>query len=162
MCKRFHTLSPIPSNFIIKMRILKVNFYQKRVDKSARCDIFCPMNDKIRKNSQIRTNQDQCGALFLSFCRALDKYCDQIGVNNRRGGAARILHDAACNTVTGMNSVTAAQRRHMARMERDIPQMFAGLIAIYSKDGLINTIERMSTMSLAQISAIISQNRRGR
>lgn len=100
--------------------------------------------------------------LYLSFCRALDQYCDKIGVINRRFSAVRILHEAACNTVSQMHAVTIAQQRHMARMERSIPQMFEGLIEISATDGCLRTVERMSAMSLAQVSSIIAQNSRKR
>lgn len=100
--------------------------------------------------------------LYLSFCRALDKYCEQIGLSSRRFSAVRILHDAACNTVSKMHVVTIAQQRHMARMERSIPQMFEGLIEISATDGCLRTVERMSAMSLAQVSSIVAQNSRKR
>lgn len=120
------------------------------------------MNKKTTKSLQNQNAPTQDSVLFLSFCRALEKYCDQIGVYNPRFSAVRILHDAACNTVSQMRTITPAQRRHMAQMERNIPEMFAGLIAIHSTDGFINTVEKLSTMSLAQISNLVTQQRRAK
>lgn len=100
--------------------------------------------------------------LFLSFCRALDKYCEQIGINNRHFSAVRILHAAACNTLSQMHVVNRTQQQHMARMEREIPQMFNVLIEISSTEGFLYTVERMSAMSLAQVSNIVAKNSRKR
>lgn len=102
---------------------------------------------------------NQCGALFLSFCCALDKYCAQIGVRAERSGTARILHDAAGNTVAKMTAVTPAFRRHMAKMEHDIPELFEGLVDVYSTEGFLNTVEQMSKLSLEQIATAIAKNR---
>lgn len=127
-------------------------------DKMYLYDIFGPMNKTNQNFSNKKDTVTASSALFLSFCHALDKYCDQIGINNRRFSAARILHEAACNTVSHMYVVSPAQRRHMAQMEREIPEMFAGLIEISATDGCLSTIERMSKMSLAQVAATIAQN----
>ncbi len=97
-------------------------------------------------------------ALFLSFCRALDEYCEKIGIAGHRFGAARILHDGACNTFMRMNKVTPATIRHMANMERKIPEMFAGLIEIQNTHGYLHSVDLMAEMSLAQIAAHINQN----
>lgn len=118
------------------------------------------MNKQRAKNSQSKTSVTQSSALFLSFCRALDKYCDHIGVSNHRFSAARILHDAAGNTVAHMQTITTAQKRLMARMERKIPELFAGLIELSNTDGFLYTLERMSDMSLAQIAVIIARQGR--
>lgn len=123
------------------------------------CVIFSgPMNKTNRNFSLKKDAATASSVLFLSFCRALDKYCDQIGISNRGFSAVQILRDAASNTVSHMYVVSTPQRRHMAKMEREIPEMFAGLIEITSADGCLNTIERMSSMSLAQVSATIAQN----
>lgn len=120
------------------------------------------MNRQRPNRLQGYVTAEKCGALFLSFCRALDKYCDQIGVINRRSGVPRILHGAACNTVANMRDVTPATRRHMAQMEREIPNLFTGLIAIYYTDGFLKTIDQMSDMTLAQIAERIAENRHSR
>lgn len=117
-----------------------------------------PMNKTKRNFSCAKDPVTASSVLFLSFCRALDKYCDQIGISNRDFSAVRILRDAACNTVSHMYVVSPAQRRHMAQMERTIPELFTGLIEFSAVHGCLNTIERMSAMSLAQVSATIVQN----
>lgn len=118
---------------------------------------------KARANLVKNTRQcTDSSALFLSFCCALNKYCDQIGIYNRNFSAARILHEAAGNTLMGMQKISAPQRRYMKKMEKSIPELFMGLIKITSTNGYLNTVDRMSEMSLAQISAIVAQNARKR
>ena len=141
----------------------KVKISKKPIDKQRPYDIFgtC-MKKTAHKVLKKQDSAAASSALYLSFCRALDKYCEQIGVNSRRFSAVRILHDAACNTLAGMHIVTIAQRRHMARMERDIPQMFDALIEISATDGMLHTVERMSAMSLAQVSSAVAEKSRKR
>lgn len=117
------------------------------------------MNKKRPSYLQNSATDNQCGALFLSFCCALDKYCAQIGVGSSRSGTARILHDAAGNTVAGLNTATPDMRQHMAKMEHDIPELFEGVVEIYSTNGFLNTVEQMSKMSLQQIANAIAKNR---
>jgi len=104
------------------------------------------------------SSADASRVLLMSFYRALDNYCDELGITHRQFSAVRILRDAACNTFMQTRTATPAYRRHMATMQRKIPELFAGLMAISNTRGYLHNVDVMSEMSLAQIAAQINLN----
>lgn len=116
------------------------------------------MKKAPKKTLPRSSTADASCALLLAFYRALDEYCDEIGVAHRRFSAVRILRNAACNTFMQTREATPEYRRHMATMQRKIPELFTGLIAISCTRGYLHNVDLMSEMSLAQIAAQINLN----
>jgi len=121
--------------------------------------LFSVAMKKAPKQTLSNSSSADAGlALLMSFYRALDDYCDELGIAHRRFSAVRILRNAACNTFMQTRAATPAYMRHMATMQRKIPELFAGLIAISNTRGYLRSVDLMSEMSLAQIAAQIHQN----
>lgn len=112
------------------------------------------------KNFKDKTTTERTAMLYVSFCKALREYCDNMGIMDSKAGAPGILHSAIYNTVAQMHDVTPADVRVIARLQCQIPQLVMRLWQYSSKNGYIRETEMLSEMSLAQVVAHLKQNSR--
>jgi len=103
------------------------------------------------KNLRDKSNAERGAILFLAFCRSLDQYCEEIGVEAKKFGAAHILHEAAINTLHKKHTFSAAEVREMNIITQRIPEIIQALLMFTNTHGYLRNVARMSKMSLDEV-----------